>query len=324
MACPYTVAQKRQLWEQLALRAIRALPLPDDIEEFWTTITLPDGWESRTKVTRPKTNAPGERRPLIVYLYGASYVAGTPNMVTRPARDFASEMGAVVVAPSYKLAPEAPWPAPLHSVWEVLVHLSRHAERDFGASLDDGFVVGGLSAGANAAAVAWGIETLSNSGDSAVEKLEKLEKPITGLFLNCPFLLAEEIVPHEYRDVWTSRTENAHSKPLDTAAVEKGLRYLNTDASSPWYSPIGVLASLTKAPRRGPSFFIQVGRLDPVRDDGVVLKKMLSSRGFPTLLHVLPEDGHVAWVSMPWPTNSTNPTVGESTIAGMKWLLREA
>lgn len=321
MAIPHevaeTVAQNRALLECWAQQTIHKLPMPSNIEEFQTKIKL-SGWISHTRVFRPKNRSSG-KLPLIVYFHGGGLRAGSPSMLVRPARYFASTYNAVVVCPSYRLVPEQPWPQPMRSAWEVLSHLSRHAERDFGAKLDDGFIVGGVSAGATLSSVALGIDILaSGPGNSD----EKLARPLTGVFLNCPLFFTDDIVPDMYKHRWTSRHDNAASENMTTPALSRILAELRPDVHSPWFSFIHVLERQHDVELRyRPPIFLQACYHDPLRDDSIIMAEILRNRGFPVKMDMMPDDGHAACVTMPWEAKSQNPTMEESTMEGMRWLL---
>ncbi|POS73093.1 hypothetical protein DHEL01_v208518 [Diaporthe helianthi] len=46
-------------------------------------------------------------------------------MMLAPARGFAALLGAIVACPTYKVAPEHPFPAPMNSAWEAVTWLSQ-------------------------------------------------------------------------------------------------------------------------------------------------------------------------------------------------------
>lgn len=315
----------RQIMYQMEQSGIQALgPIPESIEEFWTTIPLPDGWESKTKVMRPKQMTPLGKHPLIVLFHGGAFVVGSPDQVNRPARDFAEKFGAVVVCPSYKLAPENPWPTQMRNGWDILSYLTKNAESKFGANLDapnGGFVVGGFSAGAALSAVLAGISAAGDGVDAP------LAKPLTGVFAAVPGLLVDEIVPEEYKALWTSRIENENAEGLNASKVQLVLNVMQcTDYHSPWFSPINIFAAGKghDVAALHASAYIQVCQHDPYRDDGVVYEKVLAGYGVPTRIDLFPDDGHGGWTALSAPTKSTNPTMGEATMNGMEWLLSGA
>jgi acetyl esterase/lipase len=316
---------RRQLMQQIELAGTAALgPIPESVEEFWTTITLSDGWQSKAKVTRPKQMTPSGKHPLIVLFHGGAFVVGTPDQVNRPARDFAEKFGAVVVSPSYKLAPEDPWPAPMRSAWEVLGYLAKNAESEFGANLDapdGGFVIGGFSAGANVTAVLAGICASGDGVDTP------LAKPLTGVFTSLPGTLVEETVPDEYRSLWTSRVDNANAEGFNTAKIKVTLDAMNcTNYASPWYSPIGLLVAGNghDIASRHAATYIQVGEYDPLRDDGVVYEKVLANNGVPTKIDLWKGQGHTGWTAQPGPSEDALRIMGQATMSGMEWLLAGA
>ncbi|KAL8383272.1 hypothetical protein RB595_006839 [Gaeumannomyces hyphopodioides] len=341
-----------EAWQEAAIATLG--PVSDEIQEYWMTIITDDGFESKTLVIRPKPTThnrpaanihvdnspdaldgskPTPRRPLIVLFHGGGFALGTPAMMTRPGRELAERLGAVVVAPTYRRVPEHAWPGPSRSAWAVLAWLAENAGRELGANLGDGFVVGGFSAGASLAAICAGISLLPAGHDLLAPGGggfdNRLARPITGVFANCPMLLTEDIVPAEHRDLWRSRVENKDAQGLDSEGVELIWRVMNPDFYSPWTSPFsGWLKSDgnpgDEAASVGIPHYIQVGKLDCLRDDGVVLYEALASRGVETRIDVFEKDGHTGWCALPFESHSKNPTVEEATMAGFSWLLENS
>jgi len=298
-------------------------PLDPALEEFWTTVELPltPAWPCRCKVVRPRPAPGAAPRPLVVLFFGGAFAVGTPDMVTRPARDVAARLGAVVVAPDYQRRPEHAFPAPGHSAWALLAHLARRAaDPAFGADPARGFVVGGVSAGGSLAVVC-GALAAAGPPRAAALGVEPLAAPLTGVFANGPLLLAPETVPGEFRAVFTSRDENAGLEGFNNPQVDEVLAFYQPDVASPWFSPLAVLDDIGTGGTVPPKFYFQVGRLDTLRDDAVVVEKLLARKGVPTRIDVLPDDGHTAWVALPVESRSTNPTIEEATMAGFEWLL---
>ena len=90
---------------------------------------------------KPKESTPG-----ILWIHGGGYVSGTTRKITSSrAADFVRKYGAVVVAPEYRLAGKAPYPAALEDCYNALQYLRDHAE-ELGCSSDK-IMVGGESAG---------------------------------------------------------------------------------------------------------------------------------------------------------------------------------
>ncbi|KAK1968936.1 alpha/beta-hydrolase [Colletotrichum sublineola] len=280
-------------------------PLDPSLEEFRDVATLPDGYGIDLQIVRPRgVNESNGGRPLILLWSGGGFIVAGVEPVTRPAREFALEFGAVVVNATYRLAPENKFPRSVRDGYETAAWLSKNAAR-FGADISKGgFVLGGYSAGANIAAVVGqrsGVE--GNLG-------------VTGTLLGIPLLIVKEIVPEKYAAEWVSREENATwSETFTTAVVNDVLGALDADFSSPWFSPVNDPASLSKCPRA----YIQVGDRDPLRDDGLIFAKMLQENGVEARVHRWPNWGHQGW-SLYCPADAP-ANLGPDTMNAMRWLL---
>lgn len=116
------------------------------------TEELEIGLKSRTLralVHRP--TGVGGSRPAVVNYHGGGWVQGSPEQSAWLASRVAAGTGAVVISPSYRLAPEHPYPAAVDDTWEALGWVVQHAER-LGIDVDR-LAVMGDSAGGNLAAV---------------------------------------------------------------------------------------------------------------------------------------------------------------------------
>lgn len=69
---------------------------------------------------------PGARLPAVLYLHGGGFVAGTPAVELSVMQEIARDLACVVVAPQYRLAPEASFPAPVDDAEATLRWM--HAE----------------------------------------------------------------------------------------------------------------------------------------------------------------------------------------------------
>src|SRR3954462_8911810 len=65
--------------------------------------------------------------PVIVHVHGGGFVMGTPEMKDVENRLFASELKCAIYSVDYRLAPEAPHPAPLEDIDSVFVWLQANA-----------------------------------------------------------------------------------------------------------------------------------------------------------------------------------------------------
>src|SRR4051812_12067447 len=63
--------------------------------------------------------------PVILHIHGGGFVMGTPEMKDVENRLFASELKCAIYSVDYRLAPEAPHPAPLEDIYSVFVGCMR-------------------------------------------------------------------------------------------------------------------------------------------------------------------------------------------------------
>ena len=71
----------------------------------------------------------GDPLPVIVHIHGGGFVMGTPEMKDVENRLLASELRCAIYSVDYRLAPEAPHPAPLEDIYSVFVWLHANASR---------------------------------------------------------------------------------------------------------------------------------------------------------------------------------------------------
>ncbi|WP_232677414.1 alpha/beta hydrolase [Nocardioides sp. R-C-SC26] len=102
------------------------------------------------RVHRPTTTAPGERQAALLWIHGGGTVIGAAVQEDRYARRLAADVGAVVVAVDYRLAPEHPFPAPVEDCYSALLWTARQPWADPARIAVAGASAGGLLAAATA------------------------------------------------------------------------------------------------------------------------------------------------------------------------------
>jgi cation diffusion facilitator CzcD-associated flavoprotein CzcO/acetyl esterase/lipase len=90
--------------------------------------------------------------PVVVLLHPGGWVGGSIALSHAPSTELAEELGAVVVTPSYRLAPEHPFPAAIDDAYAALQWAAEHAAELGGDPAR--IVIAGESAGATLAAIA--------------------------------------------------------------------------------------------------------------------------------------------------------------------------
>lgn len=80
----------------------------------------------RTLVYEPKDSS-AKPRPAIVLLHGGGFVTGEPEQVSVTAAQWCKALGATIVCPAYRLAPENPFPAALEDAYSTLAWVSSSA-----------------------------------------------------------------------------------------------------------------------------------------------------------------------------------------------------
>lgn len=98
------------------------------------------------RVHRPKDAGPGPL-PAVLWIHGGGYVIGVAAQDDGICRRLADGLGAIVAAVDYRLAPDHPFPTPLHDCHDALVWLAGRDDVDAGR-----VAVAGASAGGGLAA----------------------------------------------------------------------------------------------------------------------------------------------------------------------------
>jgi acetyl esterase/lipase len=279
-------------------------PPPPSVTESYLPIPVPQGQrDGRIKVFRPATPPPNGS-PLIVLLHGGGFCFGSLEEMTAYGRSFVSLFGAVVVSITYRLAPEHVFPAGHKDGWETLKWIAAHAT-ELGAVPSRGFIIGGVSAGASISSVL-----------ACMAKEEGLSPPLTGQWLSVPLVLAEEIVPEKYREVYLAREQNANA-PMgpDKRAADILRAAWKPDIYSPLFSPFNWDSRLEGLP---PAYF-QVCGGDRLRDDSLIYERELRDQGVKTRIDIYRGLPHAFWEILPGLKASKKARVDVGK--GIAWLL---
>ena len=111
-----------------------------------TEVTTVGSGPVPVRLHRPPVATPAPF-PAVLWIHGGGYVGGSAWQDDHLCRHLAAELGAIVVAVDYRLAPEHPYPAPLDDCHDALVWLAARGDVD-----GERVAIGGASAGGGLAA----------------------------------------------------------------------------------------------------------------------------------------------------------------------------
>ena len=215
---------------------------------------LADGGAGRVPV-RVYHPSPGEVLPLVVYLHGGGWVAGSVAAADRPCRSLALAGHCAVASVEYRLAPESPFPDGLLDCRAALGWLADNAA-EVGAD-PARIVLCGDSAGANLAA-ATAMIVRDRGGPRIVHQV-----------LLYPALARTGDFP--------SRVEHAGAFPLTAGSMAwfwEHYLVAHADGDDPYASPL-----LAEHVRGLPPTTVVTAEFDPLRDEGEAYAARLRADG---------------------------------------------
>jgi acetyl esterase/lipase len=197
-------ALRAMLLERKKALTASAGPSSSQIVETDHTISTRDGCEIVVRVYQgPKSHG----GPVMVMLHGGGWVLGGLDNEALLCRMWVEEVDGVCVNVDYRLAPEVTFPVPVYDCYDAIKWTAENAQIH-GGDLDKGFVVAGVSAGAN---MACSVCHLARD--------DQLQPRISGTYLSIPSLLAPEAVPDRWKPLYTSREENKDAPILNAGAI---------------------------------------------------------------------------------------------------------
>lgn len=233
------------------------------------TIDGPDGSPPvLVRTYAPDAPAPSEGRPALLDIHGGGFVVGDIEMEHGFAAGTARELGAVVAAVEYRLAPEYPFPAGLEDCYAALTWLHDHASE---LGVDPARIgVGGQSAGGGLSAAI------------ALLARDRGGPPLCFQFLGIPEL--------DHRLETTSMRAFVDTPMWSRPNAERSWSwYLGEDTGdvSPYASP-SIATDLTGLPPA----YVTTMEFDPLRDEGILYALRLMEAGVSVELHSFPGTFH--------------------------------
>jgi acetyl esterase/lipase len=128
-------------------RTLAPVRLLAGLQAKWPTKGVEVRSVAATSVRVHRPPAMVEPAPALLWIHGGGYVMGTAVQDDAVCRHFARELGILVIAVDYRLAPEHPFPTPLHDCYDALTWLAGQPDVD-----PNRIAVGGASAGGGLAA----------------------------------------------------------------------------------------------------------------------------------------------------------------------------
>ncbi|MFE9445714.1 alpha/beta hydrolase [Streptomyces sp. NPDC006602] len=226
----------------------------------------PGGPDVRVRVYRPDDTAAA--LPAVLWIHGGGFVLGDVDAVHGSAAQAAVHASAVVVAVSYRLAPEARYPAALDDCYAALSWLAGNTG-PLGVAPGRLAVAGASSGGALAA----GTALLARDRGGPPLVFQHLSTPVLDDRLDSGSMTAFTDTP-----VWSRRL-----------AEESWQLYLgDLLGSAPVYAAPARAEDLSGLPPA----YISTAQFDPLRDEGIEYGLRLARAGVPVELHNFPGQYH--------------------------------
>lgn len=259
-----------------AVRASRAAlldtlpPLPQSVRVEEIMVPGPPGApQVRVKVYSPE--AGDTSRPAILHLHGGGYIMGSPEMMAPQCAAWAQHLGAVVVAPAYRLAPETCFPGNVEDGYAALGWLHREAGvRNIDTSR---IAVAGESAGGGLAAAL------------ALLVRDRAEFRFCHQQLIFPMLDDRTAVRKDLSSVFGEFIWTPASNQFGWSSL------LGRAPGGPDVSPYAAAARATRLGGLPPAF-IATGALDLFTEENLDYARRLMAEGVPVEMHVYPGAPH--------------------------------
>jgi acetyl esterase/lipase len=246
--------------------------LPVDVAVRDLAVPAPAGApEVAARVYTPTRR--GAPLPALLHIHGGGFVLGDLEVSHAACARTADEVGAVVVAVDYRLAPEYPFPAGVQDCYAVLRWMASDAE-ELGIDRTR-IAVGGESAGAGLAA-ALTLMARDRGGPGLCFQL--LEIPELDDRLDTPSMAAYVDTP-----MW--------NRPAAELSWKYYLGGSATDLSTvdkPEYAAPARAVDLSGLPPA----YVSVSEFDPLRDEGLAYAQRLLQAGVSVELHCYPGTFH--------------------------------
>lgn len=241
-------------------------------------------------------------------------------MMAETSRWLCKTYNATCIAPAYRLAPEHVFPTALNDAFDSFLWISKNAtSAPISADPSQGFIVGGVSAGANMAIV---IAHLARD--------QFISPPLTGLYSACGSVRCRELddLDSVYRDRHLSRSQQeCISNPILSPELQDLMSSAyQPDYSSHLFSPLLWPSPDNVARKEGhydlvPRMYQQICGRDPARDEALIFDDILRQKdsGVEAKMNFYAGMPHCFWIALRHLPESDRRE--RETIEGFGWLL---
>ena len=255
-----------------SLEIISTIPKPDlpDIAAGEIRVASSFGADPiRVLTYRPVKS--GNPLPTIVHVHGGGFVAGAPEMKDVENRLLASKLRCAIYSIDYRLAPEAPHPAPLEDIYSVFAWLHGNAGQ---LGLDPARIgIKGESGGGGFAAAA---ALYARDRDGPKFAFQHLIYPM----IDDRTAVRKDLHPHVGEFVWTQQHNYFGWHSL-----------LGREPGSADVSPYAAASRAADVSGLPPTY-ISVGGLDLFLEENMTYGDRLSRAGVPVEFHLYPRAYH--------------------------------
>lgn len=248
------------------------------------------GHRSRLLVHRP--TAALAPLPVVVNFHGGGWCLGSPEQSAWLASHVAQRTGCLVVSPTYRLAPEHPYPAAVDDAWAALQWIVDHAA-ELGADPERVAVMGD-SAGGNLAAVTALLARPASPEASPASGTDANTdaSTVAGTGTSAPRVRAQVLIypAVELYERYPSEDEYAEGIVL----TSRGMRLFTRLYLGERYGTEDWQGSPLRAPSHAglPPALVLTAHADPLRDNGTRYAAALEAAGVEVESHDYPAGVH--------------------------------
>ncbi|KAH8653870.1 Alpha/Beta hydrolase protein [Xylariales sp. PMI_506] len=271
--------------------------------------------------------------PLVVLFHGGGHCVGYPELELDLARRLAFDSNAVVTLPTYRLAPEDPFPASVFDAWDIVQYLAAESGKPHNPAVavlppqcdpaGEGFIVAGTSAGAHLAAVV-----------AHLARERGLQPRLTGQMLFCGVFLSRDQIPKRYASSYLAQEQNKHAPCLSQDFLDRMAAAYNGDHNSLLWAVVdrehlqnqnsggnGDVQVNFGYSGLAPAY-LQIGGMDPARDDSLIYERILrQENNIPTKVDLYSGFPHCWWSQ--YPSLEATKKREDDTVRGLEWLLQK-